>query len=92
VVVDGFISTAAALIACLLSPFAGDYIIAAHRSVEPGHRVMQQHLGKEPLLDLGLRLGEGTGAALAMNLVDAAVAVLTRVATFTEAEVSEADG
>jgi nicotinate-nucleotide--dimethylbenzimidazole phosphoribosyltransferase len=90
VVVDGFISTAGALIAHALCPAAADYIIAAHRSVEQGHRVMQDHLGKEPLLDLNLRLGEGTGAALAMNLVDAAQRVLTEVATFDEAHVSKA--
>jgi nicotinate-nucleotide--dimethylbenzimidazole phosphoribosyltransferase len=91
VLVDGFISTAGALIAQSLCPLASQYIIAAHRSAEPGHRAMQRHLGKEPLLDLGLRLGEGTGAALAMHLVDAARCVLTEVATFDEAHVSKAD-
>lgn len=91
VIVDGFISTAGALIAQSLCPHSVDYIIAAHRSTENGHRVMQQQLKKEPLLDLGLRLGEGTGAALAMNLVDAAVRILTEVATFEEAAVSKAD-
>jgi nicotinate-nucleotide--dimethylbenzimidazole phosphoribosyltransferase len=91
VVVDGFISTAGALIAQSLCPAVTDYIIAAHRSVEPGHRAMQAQLGKEPLLDLNLRLGEGTGAALAMNLVEAAFRVLTEVATFGEAAVSGAD-
>jgi len=90
VVVDGFISTAGALIAHTLCPTCGNYIIAAHRSVENGHKYMQKHLGKEPLLDLGMRLGEGTGAALAMNLVEAAVRILTEVATFQEAQVSEA--
>jgi len=90
VVVDGFISTAAALIAQLSAPHAADYIIAAHRSMEPGHRAMQESLGKTPLLDLDLRLGEGTGAALAMYLVEAAVRVLTEVATFEEAHVAEA--
>ncbi|MDD5350891.1 MAG: nicotinate-nucleotide--dimethylbenzimidazole phosphoribosyltransferase, partial [Chthoniobacteraceae bacterium] len=65
VVVDGFITTAAALIAQGLSPASAQYMIAAHRSVEPGHRAAQERLGKEPLLDLSLRLGEGTGAALA---------------------------
>ncbi len=89
VVVDGFISTAGALIAQSLSPACTDYIIAAHNSVEPGHKVMLGKLGKQALLDLNLRLGEGTGAALAMNLVDAAVKVLTEVATFEEAHVSE---
>jgi len=66
-----------------------DYLIAAHRSVEQGHRIMHQRLGKEPLLDLGMRLGEGTGAALAMNLIEAAQRILTEVATFDEAHVSK---
>lgn len=91
VLVDGFISTAGALIAQRLCPTAGDFMIAAHRSVERGHRVALAALGKEPLLDLDMRLGEGTGAALAMNLVEAAVRVLTEVATFEEAAVSKAD-
>ncbi|MEI6561730.1 MAG: nicotinate-nucleotide--dimethylbenzimidazole phosphoribosyltransferase [Verrucomicrobiota bacterium] len=90
VIVDGFITTAGALIAQGLSPLSAQYMIAAHRSVEPGHRVAQKHLGKEPLLDLNLRLGEGTGAALAMNIVEASARVLTDVATFAEASVSTA--
>ena len=89
IIIDGFISTAGALIAQSLAPDCTDYIIAAHNSVEPGHKVMLGKLGKQALLDLNLRLGEGTGAALAMNLVDAAVKVLTEVATFEEAHVSE---
>jgi len=88
VLVDGFISTAGALIACKLEPFVRDYIICAHRSVEQGHAVMQEKLGCKPLLDLNLRLGEGTGAVLAMNVVEAAVAVLTEVATFADAGVT----
>lgn len=91
VLVDGLISTAGALIAQTLAPDSADYMIAAHRSVEAGHRVMHERLGKEPLLDLSMRLGEGTGAALAMNLVDAAVRILTEVSTFEEASVSEAN-
>ena len=92
VVVDGFISTAGALIAYTIEPFVRDYIICSHRSVEPGHMAMQQHLGcTKPLLDLNLRLGEGTGGALAMNLLEAAVAILTEVATFEEAAVAGAD-
>jgi nicotinate-nucleotide--dimethylbenzimidazole phosphoribosyltransferase len=91
VVVDGFISTAGALLAHTICPAASQYVIAAHRSAEPGHRAMHARLGKEPLLDLGLRLGEGTGAALAMNLVDAAQRILTEVATFEEAHVSQAE-
>jgi len=90
VMVDGFITTAGALIAQGLSPVSTQYMIAAHRSVEPGHRVAQERLGKAPLLDLSLRLGEGTGAALAMNLLEASARVLTDVATFGEASVSEA--
>lgn len=88
VVVDGFISTAGALIAYSLEPFVRDYIICAHRSVEQGHRLMHEKLRLKPMLDLNLRLGEGTGAALAMNLVEAAVHILTDVATFEEAGVT----
>jgi len=91
IVVDGFISTAGALIAIAIEPFVRDYIVCAHRSMEPGHQYMQEKIGCRPLLDLNLRLGEGTGAALAMNLVEAAVAVLTEVATFEEAAVAGAD-
>ncbi len=90
VVVDGFISTAAALIAFTLCPTAAAYMISAHQSVERGHRAALEVLGKKPLIDLELRLGEGTGAALAMNFVEAAVMILTEVATFAEASVSEA--
>ena len=88
VLVDGFISTAGALIAQGIEPFIRDYIICAHRSMEPGHLAMQEKLGKRPLLDLNLRLGEGTGAALAFNLVEAAKAILTEVATFADAGVT----
>ena len=91
VIIDGFISTAGALIAQVLSPASADYMIAAHNSVEQGHKVALGMLGKKPLLDLEFRLGEGTGAALAMNIVEAAVRVLTDVATFEEAMVSEAE-
>ncbi len=90
VVIDGFISTAGALIANALCPTARQYMIAAHRSVEQGHRAALELLGKQPLIDLDLRLGEGTGAALAMNFVEAAIRVLTEVATFEEAMVSKA--
>jgi len=92
VVVDGFISTAGALVAYTIEPFVRDYIIFSHKSVEPGHKVMQEYLGcGKPLLDLNMRLGEGTGGVLAMNLVEAAVAILTEVATFEEAAVAGAD-
>ncbi|HOI75968.1 MAG TPA: nicotinate-nucleotide--dimethylbenzimidazole phosphoribosyltransferase [Syntrophales bacterium] len=88
VLVDGFISTAGALVAARLAPVSTQYMIASHRSMEQGHRIALQALGKRPLLDLDLRLGEGTGAALAMNLVEAAVRILTEMATFEEAAVS----
>jgi nicotinate-nucleotide--dimethylbenzimidazole phosphoribosyltransferase len=90
VLIDGFISAAGALIACGIAPEAADYVIAAHRSVEQGHRVALDYMSKQPLLDLDLRLGEGTGAALGMTLTEAAVRILTEVATFEEASVSEA--
>jgi len=88
IVVDGFISTAGALIAQAIHPCTTDYIVCAHKSVEPGHQLMMKKLGKEPMLDLHFRLGEGTGAAVAMHLLDHAVAVLTKMFTFKEAEVS----
>jgi nicotinate-nucleotide--dimethylbenzimidazole phosphoribosyltransferase len=89
VVVDGFISTAGALIAAELNPLVKEYMIAAHQSVEIGHRKMLEHLEQVPLLDLNLRLGEGTGAALGMSLVEAGVKILGEMATFADAEVSE---
>jgi len=88
VLVDGFISTAGALIAQSLAPLATEYMLASHRSVEPGHQAMQAKLGKEPLLDLNLRLGEGTGAAVAMNLLEAGAALINEMATFEEAAVT----
>lgn len=89
VVIDGIISSAGALIAHSLAPQCKDYMIAGHRSAEQGHRIALNFLDKKPLLDLDLRLGEGTGGAVAMNLVEAAVAILTEVATFEEAAVSQ---
>lgn len=88
VVIDGFIASAAALVAVRIAPAAADYLIASHRSVEVGHRKVLEALGALPLLDLDLRLGEGTGAALAMSLVDAALKVLHEMATFSSAGVS----
>ncbi|MFC1582853.1 nicotinate-nucleotide--dimethylbenzimidazole phosphoribosyltransferase [Planctomycetota bacterium] len=82
VVVDGIISTAGALIAHTLAPLSGEYMLAGHCSFEQGHGPMLAHLGHEPLLDLGLRLGEGTGGALAMHIVQAAVNVFNDVLTF----------
>ena len=90
VMVDGVISGAAALIAVGLAPQVKDYLIAGHRSVEPGHQAALAYLGLEPLIDLGLRLGEGTGGALAMHIVEAAVRTLNEMATFAEAGVSGA--
>lgn len=90
VVLDGFISGAAALVATELEPKARDFLIAGHISVEPGHRAMLERMGVKPLLNLDMRLGEGTGAALAMGIVDAAVKVLNEMATFDQAGVSEA--
>lgn len=88
VVIDGFISTAAALIAATMVPQVKDYLIAAHISQEQGHRLMMGWLGLTPLLDLQMRLGEGTGAVLAMSLVEAACRILNEMATFEEAGVS----
>lgn len=88
VVVDGIISTAGAAIAAGLCPAVRPFLIAGHRSAEPGHGVLLAHLGLTPLIDLDLRLGEGTGAALALPLLDAAVATLNEMATFAEAQVS----
>ena len=89
VIVDGFITGAAALVAARLCPALPPRLIAAHRSVEPGHAVVLDELGLRPLLELGLRLGEGTGAALAMTLVDAAVHVRDEMATFELAGVAD---
>ncbi|MBI5815034.1 MAG: nicotinate-nucleotide--dimethylbenzimidazole phosphoribosyltransferase [Nitrospinae bacterium] len=91
VVVDGFISTAAALVAKAICKDAADYMIAAHLSVEPGHKVMLDNLGLRAHLDLNMRLGEGSGAAIAMCIVEAAHRVLNEVATFESAGVSRSD-
>ena len=89
VVLDGFISGAAGLIAYGICPTVRDYMFASHRSAEKGHRAVLSHLKLRPLLDLGLRLGEGTGAVLAMTLVETAAACLSNMATFGEAGVSD---
>ncbi|HUW41951.1 MAG TPA: nicotinate-nucleotide--dimethylbenzimidazole phosphoribosyltransferase [Rectinemataceae bacterium] len=89
VLIDGFISGAGALVARGLAPLSAEYMIAAHASAEAGHRAMLTALGLKPLLDLGLRLGEGTGAALALGLCDAACRILDEMATFGEAGVSD---
>ncbi len=89
IMVDGFIATAGALVAVSLAPAAREYMFAGHCSQEPGHKVALAHLGLAPLLDLNMRLGEGTGATLAMYLVEAAAHILREMATFAEAGVSE---
>jgi nicotinate-nucleotide--dimethylbenzimidazole phosphoribosyltransferase len=89
VVIDGFISGAAALCACALQPRLREFLIASHRSVEQGHTIVLHHLGLEPLFDLGMRLGEGTGAALGIMLAEASVRVLREMATFGDAGVSD---
>ncbi len=89
VVLDGFISGASALIACGVAPRAKEYLIASHRSVEPGHRKQLAHLKLRPLLDMRMRLGEGTGAALAMQVIEGAAKCLAEMATFSGAGVSE---
>jgi nicotinate-nucleotide--dimethylbenzimidazole phosphoribosyltransferase len=90
VVLDGFIVAAAALVAARIEPRVVDYMIAAHLSPEPGHRLSLDALGLRPLLDLGLRLGEGSGAALALPLLRASLAVLQEMATFESAQVTDA--
>jgi len=89
VIIDGFISGAAALIAFQLEPKVKNYMIASHCSVEKGHKVILEYIGLEPLLDLDLRLGEGTGAALGIGLAEASIKILTQMATFRNAKVSE---
>lgn len=88
VVVDGFISTAGALIAYCIEPKTRDYMFAAHTSVEQGHQAMLEKMGLKPILNLDLRLGEGTGAALAMLMIDAGLKIYKGMATFGEAGVS----
>lgn len=88
VVIDGFISGAGALVASRLAPTAVEYMIASHNSIEPGHKLMMHLLNARPMLDMKMRLGEGTGAALAINLVEAAVKIMREMATFAEAQVS----
>ncbi|WP_043528743.1 nicotinate-nucleotide--dimethylbenzimidazole phosphoribosyltransferase [Litchfieldella xinjiangensis] len=91
VLVDGFIATVAALVACRLSPSARGYMIFGHRSCEPGHDIALRSLDATPLLDLDLRLGEGSGAALAFPLLDAATRMLSEMATFSSAGVAGSD-
>lgn len=88
VLIDGLISSAGALLAKNLAPASVDYMMGGHRSMEPGHIFMLEELGLRPLIDLNLRLGEGTGAALAMNIVEAAAQVIGKMATFEDAGVT----
>ncbi len=88
VLIDGFISTAAALIACAIEPKVNDYLISSHKSTENGHEIALKKLQKKTILNLDLRLGEGTGAVLAMSLIEAGVKILTQMSTFSEARVS----
>jgi nicotinate-nucleotide--dimethylbenzimidazole phosphoribosyltransferase len=91
VLLDGFIATAAAMAAVCVEERCAGFLIASHLSPEPGHRLLLDYLHQEPLLDLGLRLGEGSGAALALPLVAAAAAILAEMATFEQAGVSDAE-
>ena len=88
VFIDGFVSCSAALAAFVIAPNCRDYLIASHKSVEPGHRYALEHLDLAPLLDLGMRLGEGTGAALAFLIAEASCKILNEMATFEGAGVS----
>lgn len=90
VIVDGFISGVAALVAARLTSKAANYMVASHVSAEPGHKMTLDIIGLKPMLDMDMRLGEGTGAALAMNIIEVACKVLSEMATFAEAGVSEA--
>jgi len=90
VVVDGFISTAAAALAVAIAPAALGYLIAGHQSEEPGHKLLLDHVNLTPVLALNMRLGEGTGAVLAMPILESAIALYTQMATFASAHVSEA--
>jgi nicotinate-nucleotide--dimethylbenzimidazole phosphoribosyltransferase len=89
VVSDGYISGAAALVALRMAPAIKPWLFVSHRSAEPGHTVVLEALGMRPVLDLDMRLGEGTGAALAMEIMDAACGVMSNMATFAQAGVSE---
>jgi nicotinate-nucleotide--dimethylbenzimidazole phosphoribosyltransferase len=90
VVADGFISTAAAAIAFSIEPRVRSYLFAGHQSEEPGHRVLLEHINLKPILSLNMRLGEGTGAVLAMPIIESAMGLYNQMATFASAGVSEA--
>lgn len=88
IIIDGFISAAAALVASKINPYVKDYMIPSHCSAEPGFKLLMNQLGLEPLLNLEMRLGEGTGCPLALNLIEAAVKIMTEMGTFDEASIS----
>ncbi len=88
IVVDGIISSAAALVACRMCPAVADYLFLAHQSADPGHAFFVEGLGLHPILKLDLRLGEGTGAVLAMHIIDASIKMYTEMASFTAAKVT----
>ena len=92
IVCDGFIATASAAVAVKMCPAVSDYLFCGHLSTEPGHAIILSFLGKKPLLQLDMRLGEGTGAALAMGVIDAAVRTFVEMATFESAGVSDKPG
>jgi nicotinate-nucleotide--dimethylbenzimidazole phosphoribosyltransferase len=89
ILVDGFISAAAALVAVKIKPEVSDFIFPSHGSAEPGSRMIMEALGKEPYLQLQMRLGEGTGAVLAFHIIDAAVAAYTQMGSFEDAEIEQ---
>jgi nicotinate-nucleotide--dimethylbenzimidazole phosphoribosyltransferase len=89
-VIDGFISTAAAAIAFAIEPRMRGYLFAGHQSEEPGHRVLLEYIGLRPIFSLNMRLGEGTGAVLAMPIIESAMCLYNEMATFASAGVSEA--
>jgi len=89
ILIDGFISSVAALIAVKMKPEIKDYIIASHGSAEPGNRIVLDEMGLEPLLMLGMRLGEGSGAAVAFNIIDAAFTAYDRMGTFDDAKIEQ---
>ena len=90
VLIDGFISSTAALLAYKLNPLVREYMFLSHRSVEPGHQKVMEELQLEPILDLKMRLGEGSGTALAVNVLEASCKILTEMATFKNAKISSA--
>jgi nicotinate-nucleotide--dimethylbenzimidazole phosphoribosyltransferase len=90
IVIDGFISTASAAIAFAIEPRVRSYLFAGHQSEEPGHQALLEYIGLKPILSLNMRLGEGTGAVLAMPIIESAVCLYNEMATFTSAGVSGA--